>query len=326
MIKSISTYFNDKPFKWIQWQVNLHCPFKCFYCDEFTWGSKETAPFSWDVYDRMADEVIKRFEYGHIDFTGGEPSTFPYINQLIDKFHNNGFTTGVISNVSKNLEAYKSWIGRVGYIAATYHSNVIKTDKQREVWFSKVETLAKDIPIIVRVMMDPNHWDHCLEIHKTLSTANIKVVEPVRIVHLKTNFMEDPALADTYYTDEQNKIIDELDIRFGAPSDQFIPSKSIIEYSDHTQVNTDYDAFFNVAKLSRSRQNNFKGWECDVGIKSLWIQGDGRIARATCDGYELNFFGNINDLENIQWPTEPTICPYKLCFCDTDMIVSKRKI
>ncbi len=86
MIQSITTKDEGRPLQWLVWQINLHCPFRCHYCNEFTWGDKRAAKYTWDVYEKMTDEIIKRYKYGHIDITGGEPLYFPYIDQIIDKF------------------------------------------------------------------------------------------------------------------------------------------------------------------------------------------------------------------------------------------------
>jgi organic radical activating enzyme len=327
MIESITTNDSNRPLQWLVWQVNLHCPFQCHYCSEFTWGDKKPARFAWDVYSKAADKIIERYQYGHIEFTGGEPSYFPYMEQLIDKFYEAGFTIGVITNLGKNIEVYNKWVKKLLYICASYHANVIKTDKQRELWFTKAKTLAKEILMIVRVLIDPKHWDHCLHVAETLSVEDIWVVEPVRLIQFKENFIINPKTANYLYTVEQNKIVDRLQVREGEKTiPKVVPTKTILKYPDREETYYKLDTFFAVADLARQRQNNFKGWSCDVGIKSIFIEGDGKIARGSCFANDKKFIGSINEIEKVQWPTEATTCPYSVCFCDTDMIISKRKI
>ena len=326
MIEGITTNDGNRPLQWLAWQVNLHCPFHCHYCNEFTWGDKKPARFDWDVYNKAADKIIERYQYGHIEFTGGEPSYFPYMEQLIDKFYDAGFTIGVITNLGKNIEVYDNWAKKLLYICGSYHANVIKTEAQRESWFTKAKTLAKKIPVVVRVLIDPKHWDHCLHVAETLSVEDIKIVEPVRLIQYEENFVVKPEAAHYHYTDEQNMIVDKLQVRVSKKSiPNAVPTKTILKYPDREETYHKLDTFYAVADLTRQRQNNFKGWSCDVGIKSIWVQGDGKIGKGACFINDRKYIGVIDDLENVQWPTESTTCPYSVCFCDTDVIISKRK-
>ena len=327
-VTGITSKWQDKPLIWIGWQVNKHCPFQCHYCEKYTWGDKDPANFTWEIYERMADKLIDKYKYGHMEFTGGEPLTFPYLDQLIDKFHNAGWTIGILTNLGKRKEAYKNWIGKVDYICASYHSNVIKTDKQRDAWFKKLDNMGTYLPMLCRVILDPKHWDHVLEVFHTLRTDNLIVLEPVRLLAFDNMFSDkDPALADTHYTLEQNKIIDKLEARVGKVKGAKLPSEIKLTYDDGTtESNEGLEAFNSVSVLSRSRQNNFKGWSCDIGINSLWVGGEGNIAKGACHSYDQRSIGSIDKLNKVQWPTESTICPFELCYCDLDTIISKRKI
>lgn len=323
MIQSITTNDGNRPLQWFIWQLNLHCPFHCYYCNEFTWGDKRPARFTWDVYNRMCDEIIERYEYGHIELTGGEPLYFPYIDQVIDKFYKAGFTVGVFTNLGKNIEAYKNWLGKLVYIAASYHPDVIKTNEQRESWFSRAKQLAKDIPIVVRCMLDPKHFDHCLDVMKTLSVEDIKMVEPVRLMKFENEIVANPDTADEYYTKEQNDIIDQLELKTSpTPFDRYIPNEVIIDNVKYK----DTEVFTNLTKILRSRENKFKDWSCDIGTNSLHIRGDGMVAKGGCHCYDNKFIGSIDKPDNIQWPIESTICPYDLCHCDADVFISKRAV
>jgi hypothetical protein len=140
-------------------------------------------------------------------------------------------------------------------------------------------------------------------------------------------FSEDPALADTHYTQEQNNIIDKLEARIGNVKGINLPSEVKLTYDDGTtETNEGLEGFNSVSLLSRSRQNNFKGWSCDIGINSLWVGGDGKISKGGCHNYDQRYIGSIDKLNEVQWPTESTICPFELCYCDLDTIISKRKI
>ena len=209
----------------------------------------------------MADKIIERYKYGHMEFTGGEPLTFPYLDQLIDKFHNAGWTIGILTNLGKRKEAYKNWIGKVDYICASYHSNVIKTDKQRDAWFKKLDNMGTYLPMVCRIILDPKHWDHVLEVFHTLRTDNLILLEPVRLLAFHNMFSDkDPALADTHYTLEQNKIIDKLEARVGKVKGAKLPSEIKLTYDDGTtESNEGLEAFNSVSVLS----HNFPHHNCN---------------------------------------------------------------
>ena len=67
--------------------------------------------------------------------------------------------------------------------------------------------------------------------------------------------------------------------------------------------------------------SDFYGWECEIGLESLFIFADGEIKRGNCTSF---YIGNINKLDEIKWPTNTVICPWHICQCATDVLISKR--
>ena len=71
-------------------------------------------------------------------------------------------------------------------------------------------------------------------------------------------------------------------------------------------------------------QTNFLGYECELGLRSLFISSQGEIKRGNCGVGGI--IGNINQPDLIQWPSEPVICPYTVCGCTSDVNINKRLI
>lgn len=83
-----------------------------------------------------------------------------------------------------------------------------------------------------------------------------------------------------------------------------------------------------VEELHSLKLNQWKGWECSAGLRTLYIDFDGNVWRATCG--EGGWIGNINN------PTGPISlrqltdrswikCSKTTCACGADMVISKVK-
>jgi hypothetical protein len=78
----------------------------------------------------------------------------------------------------------------------------------------------------------------------------------------------------------------------------------------------------NTTDLVNSGLTHFKGYDCEIGLKSLYIDYNGKVfAGNCCVGGPL---GSINEPENITWVTQPVKCTVNLCHCDTDVSINKR--
>ena len=67
--------------------------------------------------------------------------------------------------------------------------------------------------------------------------------------------------------------------------------------------------------------NSWKGWQCYIGIDSIYVQHNGMVFRGNCmQGESLGHLGEI-----INWPSKPLICPVDRCMCNADMVVRKIK-
>jgi organic radical activating enzyme len=79
--------------------------------------------------------------------------------------------------------------------------------------------------------------------------------------------------------------------------------------------------------------NKFKGWTCDTGLQSLYIDFDGKVWVGNCassfskspinNNSKWGFLGTIE--ENFKLPTDSVICPFQGCGCGSDIVVTKYK-
>jgi hypothetical protein len=78
--------------------------------------------------------------------------------------------------------------------------------------------------------------------------------------------------------------------------------------------------------LLNQGKNRFKGWQCNIGIESLFVHYYGAVQRGNCRVGEPLFIGNVRDPDAINWPSDPVVCTEEYCLCTTDIAVSKKKI
>lgn len=91
-----------------------------------------------------------------------------------------------------------------------------------------------------------------------------------------------------------------------------------------------------VEDLIAARQNRFKGWTCNAGLQTLYIDYDGTVWIANCAGAvnnpNTNAIGHISEEwgyvgtileDDYTWPTKPVICPMTSCGCGADVCTSK---
>ena len=83
-----------------------------------------------------------------------------------------------------------------------------------------------------------------------------------------------------------------------------------------------------VEELHSLKLNQWKGWSCSAGLRTLYIDFDGNVWRATCG--EGGWLGNINSATGIMFLETLTSkiwvdCTKVTCSCGADMAISKVK-
>ena len=319
----------------IMWMVNDTCPFKCWYCPESTWGGKTEQDFTWDECSHAVDVIMDRFNNGYFIMTGGEPTDWNYYSKFMEKIHNTpNWDVTTVTNLSRKLPFLETYLPYNIAVSCSYHPNVIKTDKQRELWLEKVNAIKDKTIVSVRIMGDPQHWDHCLELFHKLNDQKL-FVEVVRISNFIDGYVSDDPKAgedlEFSYTDEQLSILDTLTPKIGTEYakeiDAIDPLETKLTYADgESDTYKSGDAWGAVIDLNHKRRNKFKGWHCDIGLNNLYIDPKGGIAKSVCKGARLNMISSIKDIDNLVWPDRPTVCNYEWCFCDPEALIKKKKV
>lgn len=314
---------------YIEWHLTYACPFKCWYCPEPVWNGPLLARYDWEVYSNFLDEVLERYEKGYFLLSGGEPTNWPYFTNILDKLHNNpNWNVMTLTNLSRSKDFIDQWVHKTDWIVTSFHPNVIKTQAQRDKWFEKALSYKKKTLLNIKILMDPLHWDYCLDKYNSLNDEDISLT-PVRIHNVA-----EATRPQTYihYTPEQEKILSNLKAKMGnnlRKEASSIPEReTTLKYDDgeeQTSIGA-FDAWHITSQIMRHDRNKFKGWLCRMGLDNLHIDEKGNIYRGICATDKQTSVGHITELHHVKWPVSPTICPKTYCYCEGEVGITKRKL
>ena len=313
---------------YIEWHLTYACPFKCWYCPEDVWNGPLLARYDWEVYSNFLDEVLERYKKGYFLLSGGEPTDWPYFTNVLDKIHNNpNWKVMTLTNLSRSKDFIDLWAHKTDWIVTSFHPNVIKTQAQRDKWFEKALSYKKKTSLNLKILMDPLHWDYCIEMFHSLNDEDITLT-PVRIHNVA-----EASRPQTYihYTPEQEKILSNLTTKMSGnlKNEDTIPHReTTLKYDDGEEETSAgaLDALHMTSQIMRHNRNKFKGWLCNMGMENLFINETGDVARGICAGASQQFVGHVTSPSTIKWPTTPTICPKTYCYCEGEVGITKRKI
>lgn len=298
------------PALYLTWVVNNICTNQCSYCPA-NLHSGTNHNYNWEHAEKFIRLVLAKYSKIHVALSGGEPTLSPWFKDLVKLFSDAGHPVGVTTNGARTVRYYDDIAQYMSYIVMSYHPSF--EDPELE---EKALACAQHTPTIVTVMMDSRHFDKSLEMFYKLIKHDNLSVEHVRIQNWRAKTHE-----GSDYTPEQIRIMNSLPRHAATRSVQ-------PKYRGYTGAIAFYDdgrqAGLDAQKIINENNTNFQGWECDIGLESLYVKYDGVIRRGNCLSSPI--LGKIQELENMSWPTNSFICPQNFCNCTTDVYVSKRKI
>lgn len=315
MKKIIEIKQNSNSLMHLTWLINNICPNRCSYCpSDLHDGANHH--YDWDNARKFFEILFQRYSKIHCSVSGGEASVSPFFREIVELFYNAGHTIGTTSNAAKPVRYWADISPFLDYICFSYHPE-FSDDK----FIEKALAAAKNTHVIIRVMMHPNHWDHCVEVFESISVMKkFSNVEPVRIF----NWGGGSTKLANAYTQQQ---LDWLSSHPGVP---FIDYELNSRRGNKPTADINASIYFNDGTIDQTPNTvdyinagmtNFYGYTCEVGLKSLFVDWKGSIYLGNC---LINGpIGNINDPDNINWPTSSVICNKNLCHCTSDVNINK---
>lgn len=309
MKKIIKVQQRDDSLMHLTWVINNICTNACSYCPDVLHNGTNHN-YDWNNARKFFEVLFQRYPNIHCSVSGGEPSVSPFFQEIVKTFYNAGHTIGVTSNAAKPVDYWREISPYLNYICFSYHPEF--PDKN---FIEKVKAAAPNTFVTARVMMYPKYWDQCVDVFNQISEIDNIFFEPVRIVDWKGR---DSSASE--YTEEQLKFfVDNIRVNKNLPHlvDKRVANiNATFYFNDGTE-----DDEPNTVDYTNMGMTNFKDYTCEVGLKSLFINYLGEIHLANCGIHGP--IGNINDPENVKWPTAPTICNKTLCHCSIDVNINK---
>lgn len=309
----------------IEFMVGNYCNYNCWYCGDFFNGGDTRWQQDYDLLIKNFRHFLDFYvangrNYFEINVLGGEPSLWPKVADFardIKKDYNAKLTMS--SNGSRTVRWWKENADAFDKILFSYHHKEADIDHHIEVLDTVYDM---GVPLNCLLLMDPTAWDECLE-----------AIEIMKAKSRNPWFISAMEVHPPQYTPEQRQIF-KKHVKRRPPVWRVIKDewenvkkdikKTKIINSDGTTKRVERNYF------STNDLNRFEGWMCNIGIETVNIQKDGKIA-GTCRNfiYGEDKFYNLYDpnfTEVFNPSLQPSVCTKSTCWCQPEMLMTKWKI
>lgn len=313
----------------VRWALSNVCNYKCSYC--FPGSNEGNYRFPQDV-SLVIENFNQVFEFYkkqvgkkkfHLKLLGGEPTLWPELDYFIKRVkEKNDVYVSVITNGSRTLRWWQDNGDLIDNVTISYHRKFADINHIINV-ADTVYMLGKKVT--VHVLMDPLDWDGCVADIATMKKFSkypwiIQTKKITPTSRYSPSYNKDQ---DVYMSSEikrypsfiwllkQFKLVLNNTIRL-YESKYIKNGKTFKAKAETYLVNNDVE---------------FKGYSCNMGIESIYINWDGKIS-SSC-GQSL--FGNMynildNSSLNFSPKIAPVVCYQDKCLCPTENHVSKKYI
>jgi organic radical activating enzyme len=281
---------------WVDWWIHNHCAWRCSYCPELLRTGSIPLPSLIDC-QRFVDELVARAQSlgvkPRIKFTGGEPTEWTSLDDLLSYAHGQGVTISLRTNANV---AYDRWLDicpNLEDLELNYHPE----HAQASVYMLNLaRALEHDINVRCVFNMLPTRFEETEEL-----LTRIRGKYPSVSVERRMLF-QDPAVnhRPMQYTESQQvKLIRQSgDIR--------VTQGSMVSYTDYPTMVSD-------------GSNRFQDYDCKIGLEQLIVDAWGRVRRGHCgQGGSIGTIGGP-----IIWPTLPLKCRRPTCDNAFDILATK---
>jgi organic radical activating enzyme len=298
----------DEEIFWLTFIINNICPNACSYCPS-NLHNGTNHNYDWNRAKQFFIKLFEKHPKVHCAISGGEPSVSPFFPELVKMFRQNNSTIGITSNAAKPVAYWEEIAPDLQYICFSWHPEFV--DKKFD---EKAAAAAKYTFVMVRIMMHPDYWDQCVEKYNSYKLQTDCSFEPVRVYNW------DGVTRTFDYTKEQLDWFENNKPRFverdSKTANPELNLGSTYYFDDGSTVSSE-----STGHLINAGITKFKGFNCKIGLNSLMIDAFGEVRRGNC--LVGGAIGNINDVDNINWPTKSIICDVEKCTCGTDVEITK---
>lgn len=301
-------------YKFVEWKIHNVCNYNCSFC-----GSKHKDGsnrwFSLEKYKEYADKIINSCgnEKIWIQFTGGEPTLFPSIIELMSYVKQKGAYVSLITNGSRTIRWWNDLkeSKAVDLVFITYHPDMTSDYNH----IIEILNLLHCEPIVTVCLI--THTKNTIE---DAIFAAEKIVENTGAYVTVKAMMIGAYNIYSLYNETQLAKLKQLN---GVTGKNFsTKNKNTIPGQNHKLkiINNDNsEIFVDPQEIFKNNENNYFGWTCDIGKQSMRIDYK-TIYRGVCE-----VGGQVGNLDNndVMFQSTSVKCDNTKCFCSTDMISTK---
>ncbi len=292
--------------------IHNECNYDCKFCgSQYKDGSQRW--LSLDLYKKYTDNIIKECNGSPTWFqiTGGEPTLFPDLLELLSYIKSKGPYISLISNGSRTLRWWEELKNAevLDTLFITCHTNQL-TEYSRIVDILNLFH-SKPVETICLITYDQTTIDRAIEAKKVIventgATVLVKVMSNDKIVYTDEQFNE-IGLTSNNQEKKRSKM------KPNVPVEHAMTNNITVTFDNGTSRNT------TPQYLLKTNANNFFDWKCNAGNDNARIIVD-KIYRGVCEE------GGIQDtLDNFKFNTDSIVCKKKSCVCHTDIVIKKER-
>lgn len=297
-----------------------YCNYQCWYCSK-DFNGRTTR---WPKLDVLLPNFLHLLDYyvayGKNKFVihigGGEPSQWPNLVEFVSgvKKHHNCIIS-LTTNGSRTVRWWNENVKHFDHVGLSVHHEQVDAAHLATVG----DIIYKNkVAVWASVLMDSAAWDKCIGIIDTLKKSRYKWAITSDQIHAE----------NINYTDEQKKYLNKRTQRANSIFyDLFVNNKKRPRYEKPTVHIDNHYKKVPTTWLLLNGYNNFKGWSCNVGVDTAFIDKTGNI-RGSCGNKLFNedFYYNIFDEDfkiKFKPNIKPVVCEMTSCVCQPETNCTK---
>ncbi len=297
------------------WILGRFCNYSCSYCWPYARSDKQDYQ-SLDVYKHTVDEIKRQarqngFDRFHWSFSGGEPTAYKELIQLISYLDDGPSTPYQSVHMTTNLSPGSKWWGAWCHatrdlqrrsITASYHA---EHAREQEFGDKCLQLIYDNVYVTINQVMVPEKfwelYERCERFHKRGINVTLKPQSDPTASFLVSG-----------YTDQMLEIM-----QTGFP--QRVDDEELYQIALYDQNGTEY-LFDQAERFNAFGFNKFQGWSCNSGYQSVIIRSNEVKRSYSCHDTPLGTLTEGFDLF-----TEPKTCVTPSCVSSADSKIPKSK-
>jgi organic radical activating enzyme len=304
----------SRPLFSTSWILGRFCNYNCSYCWPYARSDKQDYQ-SLDVYKNTVDEIKRQarengFTEFHWSFSGGEPTAYKQLNDLVkhlDEQESTYQSIHMTTNLSPGSKWWNTWCRNTEMlqrrsITASFHDEFAK---EQEFGDKCLQLMYELVHVTINQVMVPEKFD---ELYARMARFHERGIN----VTLKPQ--SDPTASNIVdgYTEEMIDLM-----QTGFP--QRANGDEVYQIALYDADNTEY-LFDQAERFNAFGFNKFQHWSCNSGHQSVIIRGNEVKRSYSCHDTPL---GTLTEGFNLF--TQPKICITPSCVSSADSKIPKCK-